>query len=145
MLAPGLLRESFDPRNAARRSCYGRVPKRRRTCRQPAAPLGRRLALYSIVGYTMQMAHTIHNKDKLAKRVARIRGQVDAVARALEQELECGEVLRRIASARGAMNSLMAEVLEDHIREHAFGGRDASAAGSQAADELIEVVRSYLR
>jgi DNA-binding FrmR family transcriptional regulator len=91
------------------------------------------------------MAHVVHNKKKLAQRVARIRGQVDAIARALDEELECGEVLRRIASARGAMNGLMAEVLEDHIREHAFDGRSSGSAGSQAADELIEVVRSYLR
>ena len=91
------------------------------------------------------MSHVIHNKHKLAQRVARIRGQMDAVARALDEDLECGEVLRRIASARGAMNSLMAEVLEDHIREHAFAGTVAGSSGSRAADELIEVVRSYLK
>lgn len=91
------------------------------------------------------MSHVIHNRVKLSQRVARIRGQIDAVARALEEELECGEVLRRIASARGAMNGLMAEVLEDHIREHAFGGGLAGSAENRAADELIEIVRSYLR
>jgi DNA-binding FrmR family transcriptional regulator len=91
------------------------------------------------------MSHVIHNKRKLTQRVARIRGQLDAVTRALDEGLECGEVLRRIASARGAMNGLMAEVLEDHIREHTFGGKSAGSAGSRAADELIEVVRSYLR
>ncbi len=88
------------------------------------------------------MSHTIRKKAKLSKRVARIRGQVDAIARALEEEMECGEILRRIASARGAMNSLMVEVIEDHIRVHAFRGAKAT---SDAADELVDVVRSYLR
>jgi DNA-binding FrmR family transcriptional regulator len=91
------------------------------------------------------MSHVIRNKTKLAQRVARIRGQMDAVARALEEEQECGEVLRLIASARGAMNGLMAEVLEDHIRAHAFGGEPAGSTRASAADELIEVIRSYLK
>jgi DNA-binding FrmR family transcriptional regulator len=91
------------------------------------------------------MSHTIRQKAKLSRRVARIRGQVDAIARGLEDELECGEVLRRIASARGAMNSLMAEVMEDHIRAHAFGGTKRKSDEAQAADDLVDVVRSYLK
>jgi DNA-binding FrmR family transcriptional regulator len=91
------------------------------------------------------MSHTIRNKANLGKRVARIRGQIDAVARALDDEAECGEVLRLIASARGAMNGLMAEVLEDHIRSHAFRGAKAMSGDARAADELVEVVRSYLK
>lgn len=91
------------------------------------------------------MSHIIQNKAKLAQRVARIRGQVDAVARALDDGAECGEVLRLIASARGAMNGLMAEVLEDHIRHRAFRGARSGSADAQAADEVIDVVRSYLK
>jgi DNA-binding FrmR family transcriptional regulator len=91
------------------------------------------------------MSHVLRNKAKLTQRVSRIRGQIDAVARALDGEVECGEVLRLIASARGAMNGLMAEVLEDHIRHHAFGGARSGSADAQAADEVIDVVRSYLR
>ncbi len=91
------------------------------------------------------MAHTIRQKKKLALRVARIRGQVDALARALDGEADCGDVLRLIASARGAMNSLMAEVVEDHIREHAFRGVRARSDEGRAAEDLIEIVRSYLK
>jgi DNA-binding FrmR family transcriptional regulator len=91
------------------------------------------------------MSHTIRNRTKLSLRVARIRGQLEAVSRALEAEAECGEVLRLIASARGAMNGLMAEVLEDHIREHAFRGARSSSADAQAADDVVKVVRSYLK
>ena len=91
------------------------------------------------------MSHTIRNKSKLVKRVARIRGQLDAVVRALEEEVECGEVLRLIASARGAMDGLMGEVLEDHIRAHAFRGAKPNSSDARAADELVDVMRSYLK
>jgi FrmR/RcnR family transcriptional regulator, repressor of rcnA expression len=91
------------------------------------------------------MSHTIRQKARLSKRVARIRGQVDAIARAINDEVECGEVLRRIASARGAMNSLMAEVMEDHIREHAFRRAKPRSEESEAANDLVGLVRTYLR
>lgn len=91
------------------------------------------------------MSHTIRNKAKLTKRVARIVGQLQAVARALDDDAECGEVLRLIASARGATNSLMAEVLEDHIRLHAFKSVRPGTDGADAADDVVDVIRSYLK
>jgi DNA-binding FrmR family transcriptional regulator len=91
------------------------------------------------------MSHTVRHKAKLLERVARIRGQLDAVARALESEGECGEVLRRIASARGALNGLMAEVAEQHIRTHAFRGAQPKSEAAAAAEDLVAVVRTYLR
>jgi DNA-binding FrmR family transcriptional regulator len=89
------------------------------------------------------MAHTIRNKTKLLHRVRRIRGQVEALERALQQEHECSDVLRLIAAGRGAMDSLMAEVMDGHIREHALSG--TSRGRSAAADELMAIVRAYLR
>ena len=91
------------------------------------------------------MAHTIRKKKKLAHRVARIRGQVDALARALDGEAECGDVLRIIASARGAMDGLMAEVIEGHIRDHAFRGARAKSEEGRAAQDLVNLIRSYLK
>jgi DNA-binding FrmR family transcriptional regulator len=93
------------------------------------------------------MSHTIRGKKPLLLRVARIRGQLDAVTRALEEEAECGEVLRRIASARGAMNSLMGEVLEEHVRAHAFRprGRARTTHDNDAAEDMLAVIRSYLK
>ena len=91
------------------------------------------------------MGHTIRQKDKLRARVARIRGQVEAVERSLDQEAECGETLRLIAACRGAMNSLMAEVLEGHIREHALAPDRSTRAATAAADELVDIVRAYLK
>ena len=90
------------------------------------------------------MAHTIREKEKLIARVRRVRGQVEAVERALERESECADVLRLIASVRGAVNGLMAEVMEDHVREHVL---DAASAAQRAkgAEELVEVLKAYLK
>jgi DNA-binding FrmR family transcriptional regulator len=91
------------------------------------------------------MSHTIKAKAKLLNRARRIRGQVEALERALEGEKECGEVLRLIAAARGAMDSLMAEVLEGHIREHATTEHHSPREAMAAADDVIELVRAYLK
>ncbi|HUK36527.1 MAG TPA: metal/formaldehyde-sensitive transcriptional repressor [Vicinamibacterales bacterium] len=91
------------------------------------------------------MAHTIRKKKNLTHRVARIRGQVDALARALDGEAECGDVLGLIASARGAMDGLMAEVIEGHIRDHVFRGARGTSEERQAAADLVKVVRSYFK
>ncbi|HTU55319.1 MAG TPA: metal/formaldehyde-sensitive transcriptional repressor [Acetobacteraceae bacterium] len=92
------------------------------------------------------MTHTIREKRKLLARVRRIRGQVEAVERALEAEAGCEQVMHLLASTRAAMAGLMAEVIEDHIRLHLLdpaGERDAERA--QGAEELIDVVRTYMR
>jgi DNA-binding FrmR family transcriptional regulator len=81
--------------------------------------------------------HTIREKTKLLT-ACRIRGQVEVVERALEQEIGCADVLQLITSARGAIDGLMGEVIEDHIRMP--DSETACAAG-----ELIEVARSYLK
>jgi len=91
------------------------------------------------------MAHTIRNKTKLLSRVNRISGQLEAVKRALVAEAECGDVLRLIASARGAMNGLMAEVLEGHLMAHAFENARPGSEAADAAEDVIEIVRSYLK
>jgi FrmR/RcnR family transcriptional regulator, repressor of frmRAB operon len=92
------------------------------------------------------MAHTSQDKEKLLKRVRRIRGQVEAIERALESEQECGGVLQLMAACRGALNGLMAEVMEGHVRFHVLDpekGKDSPQG--QAAEELIDIVRAYLK
>jgi len=92
------------------------------------------------------MSHTVRGKDKLLRRVNRLLGQVEAVKRSLEDGHDCDDVMVRIATARGALDSLMAEVVEGHIREHMVDpARKPSAAERRAADELIAVVRRYVR
>jgi len=90
------------------------------------------------------MSHTIKNKRKLVLRVRRIRGQVVALEHALETDQECSDILHLLAGARGSMNSLMAELLEGHIRFHVLDSRHKGGQG-EAADDLIDIVRSYLK
>jgi DNA-binding FrmR family transcriptional regulator len=85
---------------------------------------------------------TTREKTKLLNRVRRIRGQVEAVERALEQEIGCADVLQLITAAQGAINGLMVEVIEDHIRIHLI---DATRQPADAAEELIDVLKSYLK
>jgi DNA-binding FrmR family transcriptional regulator len=90
------------------------------------------------------MGHTVRDKAKLLARVRRIKGQCEAIERALESEAACGETLQLIAGARGAMNGLMAEVLEQHLRGHILDAPSRHERDT-AAGELIDVVRAYLK
>lgn len=92
------------------------------------------------------MTHTIKEKRRLLARVGRIRGQVEALERELALETECGRIMHMIAGIRGAVAGLMAEVVEDHVRTHLIANEsDGGADRADAAEELIEVVRTYLR
>jgi FrmR/RcnR family transcriptional regulator, repressor of frmRAB operon len=90
------------------------------------------------------MTHTIREKKKLLARVGRIRGQVEAIERALSAEADCERIMHMIAGIRGGVAGLMAEVVEDHIRTHLVDP-DRSALNADAADQLIEVVHTYLK
>jgi len=90
------------------------------------------------------MSHTLRNKEKLIARVRRLRGQLDGIERALDAGKPCGEVLRQLASVRGAMSGLTAEVMEDHLREHVLHA-DTDAERRQGGEELIEVIRTYMK
>ena len=92
------------------------------------------------------MAHTIRDKKKLLNRVRRIRGQVEAIEKALDQERDCSELLQTIAACRGAINGLMAEVIEGHIRFHVIDPDEKpTSKQAKAAQELMDVVKTYLR
>jgi DNA-binding FrmR family transcriptional regulator len=92
------------------------------------------------------MGHTLRDNEKLTLRVRRIRGQVEAIERAIGEDKDCGDVLQLITAARGAMNGLMAELLEDHVRFHVLDpARKPTAEQAIAADELVDIVRSYLK
>jgi FrmR/RcnR family transcriptional regulator, repressor of frmRAB operon len=87
------------------------------------------------------VAHTIKGNSKLIARVRRIKGQVEAVERALEAEIGCAEVLMLVASLRGAVQSLSTVVMEDHIRNHVVNpDTDRDPERARGAAELIEVI-----
>ena len=92
------------------------------------------------------MTHTIREKQKLLARVRRIRGQVEAIERALDSESGCEQVMHLIAGVRGAMAGLMAEVVEDHVHEHLVDAEKyPGALRTDAAEQLLEVIRTYLK
>ena len=94
------------------------------------------------------MAHIGEEKEnrKLLIRIRRIRGQLDAVERALTDGADCASILQQATACRGALEGFIAEVIEDHILEHVVdpsAPRDDPRA--RAAEELIEIVHSYLK
>jgi DNA-binding FrmR family transcriptional regulator len=92
------------------------------------------------------MAHLSRDRKKLLNRVRRIRGQIEGVENALEGDQDCSAVLQTIAATRGALNGLMAQILEGHIREHVIDpARKPSPGQLEAADELVDVVKAYLK
>jgi DNA-binding FrmR family transcriptional regulator len=91
------------------------------------------------------MSHTIKDKKKLLSRIRRIKGQSEAIERALEGDSECEEVLQLVASCRGALNGLMAELIEGHLRFHVLDpDQKTNPSQLEAADELMAVVKRYL-
>jgi DNA-binding FrmR family transcriptional regulator len=92
------------------------------------------------------MAHVANEKTKLLNRLRRIKGQIEAIERAVEAETECALVLQQATACRGALAGFIAEVIEDHILEHMV---DADAPRSdarvQAAEELVGIIHSYLK
>ena len=91
------------------------------------------------------MAHTINNKAKLLTRIRRIRGQAEGLEKALRSEGECMAILQQIAAIRGAVNGLMTEVLEGHLREHLGSDTSDLAARARDLDNVVAVLRSYLK
>lgn len=90
------------------------------------------------------MSHTIENKTKLIARVRRLKGQMEAIERALEAERGCADVLQLVASVRGAMNGLTTELMEDHIRHHVLEPSDEKER-RKGGDELITILGTYLK
>jgi FrmR/RcnR family transcriptional regulator, repressor of frmRAB operon len=99
------------------------------------------------VGYSIcNGSYYPRKKKKLLDRVSRIRGQLNGVESAIKEDRDCGNVLLTLASCRGAINWLMAEILEGHVRFHLLS-TDAKPDSdeAQAAEELIEVIKRYLK
>ncbi len=92
------------------------------------------------------MSHTQREKQKLLARVRRIKGQVEAIERAFDDEADCEKIMHMIAGIRGSISGLMAEVLEDHISHHLVDPEThPGALDADAAEQLIDVLRTYLK
>jgi DNA-binding FrmR family transcriptional regulator len=90
------------------------------------------------------MAHTVKDKAKLLARVKRIQGQTAALEKQLEDESDCVATLQQIAAIRGAVNGLMAAVIEGHLVDHVVR-EDDPVQRQQDVDVVLQVIKSYLK
>ena len=92
------------------------------------------------------MGHAVTEKQKLLNRIRRLRGQIEGIERSLEADAGCTQLMQQLTAARGAINGLMAEVVEDHIRLHMIDpARMQTEAEAEAAEELVSVLHSYIK
>ena len=91
------------------------------------------------------MAHLGKHSDDLLKRVRRIAGQVEAIERAIAAAEDCNTTLHLVAAAKGAMNGLMDEIIEAHVREHVAHPGLSAKERTEGAEELISAIRRYSR
>ena len=91
------------------------------------------------------MSHTVLNKKPLLARIRRIKGQTQALESALEAGEECAVVLQQLAAVRGAVNGLMLEILEGHVREHLGAGDVTPEQRQEDLDLVVKVLRSYVK
>lgn len=95
------------------------------------------------------MPHTPEEKKKATSRLRRIRGQVDALERAIGAGTDCGDLLQQLAALRGAVNGLFTGILEGHMRETFGPNVNAAPARKKEAqaelDNVLSLLRSYLK
>jgi DNA-binding FrmR family transcriptional regulator len=86
-----------------------------------------------------------NEKQKLLSRIKRLGGQIDAVERSVTEGDECADILMLLAAIRGGVNSLMAGILEDHIRLHVIHPNRTVESPEELTEDLIALVRAYLK
>lgn len=88
------------------------------------------------------MGHTVRDKSKILARVNRITGQLKAFSKAIETEQDCYTVMQLLSSCRGALNGLMGDVVNGHIREHIVQAENRKLS-SKSGEELVEIMKSF--
>jgi DNA-binding FrmR family transcriptional regulator len=91
------------------------------------------------------MSHTAANKTQLLARVRRLTGQLAAIEKAISEDAGCSVILHQVAGARGAINGLMDELIEDHVREHVAHPKLSADERAAGAEELIAAIRRYAK
>jgi len=92
------------------------------------------------------MAHTTEERRRLLSRINRIEGQVKSIRSALEKNRECATVLQQIAACRGAINSLLVEIIDGEIRFHVLSkNARVDSREARAAEDLVEILHRYIK
>lgn len=87
------------------------------------------------------------DKDNYAKRLRRIEGQVRGLARMIENDEYCIDVLTQISATTKALQSVALGLMDEHLRHcvaeaMAQGGENADAKIREASDAITRLVRS---
>jgi DNA-binding FrmR family transcriptional regulator len=84
-------------------------------------------------------------KQKLLSRIKRLGAQIDAVQHSVTESDECTDILMLVAAIRDGVNSLIAEILEDHIRLHITHPNRGTESSKELTEDVIGLVRAYLK
>lgn len=91
------------------------------------------------------MPKQIEDKKKITLRVKKIQGQVQAIERALNDDTPCAAILQQICAVRGAINGLMNQVLEVHLKDTLVDGDSTELQRSEELIEISKILKSYLK
>ncbi|EXB04154.1 metal/formaldehyde-sensitive transcriptional repressor [Acinetobacter baumannii] len=91
------------------------------------------------------MPNQVEDKKKILTRVRRIKGQAEAIEKALESNVECNAILQQICSIRGAINGLMNEMIEVHLKDTLVSGETTEQQRSEELAEIAKILKSYLK
>ncbi len=88
----------------------------------------------------------VHRADKasLVKRLNRVEGQVRGIAKMIEDDRYCVDVLTQVAAVRSALDAMALQLLRDHTHG-CVQGAIRSGKGDAAIDELLAVVEKFAR
>ena len=87
------------------------------------------------------------NKDNYAKRLRRIEGQVRGIAKMIDEDKYCIDILTQISALTSALQAVAIGLLDDHLKNCVvdaarMGGEDADAKINEATAAISRLVRS---
>ncbi|MCF8999659.1 metal/formaldehyde-sensitive transcriptional repressor [Acinetobacter nectaris] len=91
------------------------------------------------------MPKQIEDQKKILLRVRKISGQVQAIERALIEQKNCDAILQQICAARGAMNGLIHELLEVHLKDTLVVNQSSEQERSEELQNISKILKSYLK
>lgn len=97
--------------------------------------MGSIVGLHTLGGYGIGMNGYDGNKDDLQQRLRRIEGQVRGIARMVEEDKYCIDILTQVSAMTKALQSVALELLEDHMAHCVVA---AAREGGQAAEDKIQ-------
>ena len=86
--------------------------------------------------------HALAHRDDLAKRLARIEGQVRGIGRMLAEDRYCVDVLTQVSAVRSALDAVALELLEHHLHG-CVQQAVKSGKGEPAIDEAMSVISKF--